>query len=231
MIKHLSLDLWNTLLVSNYKFSIDRINYLQNHYFSGFEKEIIDEKIENIGMEADKINMKNGISISSEKMYNDLLRKENIIIKKDELTKLYEDLEIEFLNNIPNLMYDLDKITNCFENLKSNGFTLNISSNTAFIKGKTLLKVLKKIKIHKYFDFFIFSDEIDCSKPSKKFFDHLIHKCSQLNLNKNNILHIGDSLEADIVGANQSGIKSKHIIKKQQDLIIYLNSKNFNEDF
>jgi len=33
MIKHISLDLWNTLLVSNNKFSIDRINYFHNNYF------------------------------------------------------------------------------------------------------------------------------------------------------------------------------------------------------
>ena len=231
MIKHISLDLWNTLLVSNNKFSIDRINYFHNNYFINHDKSLINEKIETIGEKTDMINMSEGISLESEKMYNELLSQENIIVDNIELSKIYNDLEIKFLNNIPELMYDFNKINSCFKNLRSNGFTLNISSNTAFIKGNTLIKILKKINIYKYFDFFIFSDEIQCSKPSEKFFNHLINKCSNLNLNKENILHVGDSLEADIIGANKSGIKSKHILKHEKCLLSFLNSISLNEKF
>ena len=39
---------------------------------------------------------------------------------------------------------------------------------------------------------------------------------------KNNIIHIGDSLEADIEGANAYGIKSKLIDPINKDLILFL---------
>ena len=116
MIKHISLDLWNTLLVSNNKFSIDRINYFHNNYFINHDKSLINEKIETVGEKADMINMNKGISLESEKMYNELLSQENIIVDNIELSKIYNDLEIKFLNNIPELMYDFNKITDYKKN-------------------------------------------------------------------------------------------------------------------
>ena len=78
MIKHISLDLWNTLLVSNNKFSIDRINYFHNNYFINHDKSLINEKIETIGEKTDMINMNEGISLESEKMYDQLLSQNNL---------------------------------------------------------------------------------------------------------------------------------------------------------
>ena len=70
-----------------------------------------------------------------------------------------------------------------------------------------------------YFDFLIFSDEINSSKPSSKFFKELERECKNLNVSKNSILHIGDSFEADVKGAEAFKIKSKLINIDDKKLI------------
>lgn len=224
MIKHISLDLWNTLLISNPNFSIERVNYFSNNYLSKISTDFISKEIEKIGIETDSINMSEGISIPSEKMYSKLLSKQNIILNESQLNKIYSDLELIFLKNLPLIMYKKDVLKKCFENLMSKDYSLNISSNTAYIKGKTLIKVLEKLELKEYFSFFIFSDQINYSKPSIKFFEKLLKNCEKKKINKENIIHIGDSIEADINGANQCEIKSHYVDKKQRNLVDFLNS-------
>lgn len=225
MIKHISLDLWNTLLISNPNFSVERVKYFSKNYLSNKKNNLISKEIENIGIETDLINMSEGISIPSEKMYSKLLfKQQNIILDESDLKIIYSDLELIFLKNLPFIMYNIDALKECFENLLSRGYSLNISSNTAFIKGKTLINVLEKLELKQYFSFFIFSDEINFSKPSKKFFEKLLNNCEKLKINKENIIHIGDSIEADINGAHQCEIKSHYVDKNERKLVDFLNS-------
>jgi putative hydrolase of the HAD superfamily len=225
MIKHISLDLWNTLLISNPNFSVERVKYFSKNYLSNINNDIISKEIENIGIETDLINMSEGISIPSEKMYSKLLfKQQNLILDESELKTIYSDLELIFLKNLPFIMYNIDSLKECFENLLSKDYSLNISSNTAYIKGKTLINVLEKLELKQYFSFFIFSDEINFSKPSKKFFEKLLKNCGKLKINKENIIHIGDSIEADISGANRCEIKSHYVDKNERKLVDFLNS-------
>lgn len=225
MIKHISLDLWNTLLISNPNFSVERVKYFSKNYLSNINNDIISKEIENIGIETDLINMSEGISIPSEKMYSKLLfKQQNLLLDESELKTIYSDLELIFLKNLPFIMYNIDTLKDCFENLLSKDYSLNISSNTAYIKGKTLINVLEKLELKQYFSFFIFSDEINFSKPSKKFFEKLLKNCGKLKINKENIIHIGDSIEADISGANQCEIKSHYVDKNERKLVDFLNS-------
>ena len=60
--------------------------------------------------------------------------------------------------------------------------------------------------LDRYVDGIFISEEIGAVKPQEAFFDHVlahIRPCP-----KNDILLIGDSLTADILGANRSGIRS-----------------------
>lgn len=218
-MKHISLDLWNTLLISNPIFSNKRVDYFSQKYFKDINKNLIRKRIEKIGIETDRTNMTFGISISSESMYKKLFSEIGGLPNRKELEKIYLDLEIIFLEDLPKAMYEIDVLVKCFEELKLKGYSLNISSNTAFIKGKTLIKVLESLQIKKYFDFFIFSDEIKLSKPSTKFFDCLISNCKKLDVDRDNITHIGDSLKADIFGAQQSKIKSIYVKKDEFKLV------------
>ena len=72
MIKHISLDFWNTLMVSNKIFSELRLDFLKKEFFQNISIEELSIQIETIGDESDLINMKEGISIPSEVMYQRL---------------------------------------------------------------------------------------------------------------------------------------------------------------
>tara|TARA_B100000768_G_C11281983_1_gene379170 strand:+ start:1895 stop:2578 length:684 start_codon:yes stop_codon:yes gene_type:complete len=219
MIKHISLDFWNTLMTSNKEFSNHRLDFLKTKYLPNISIEELNFNIEKIGDESDRINMSEGVSIPSELMYQRLFSQFEISINTNEAKNVYDSLEVFFLSNPPIPLYDLEELKKSLKVLKNKGFTLNISSNTAYIKGSTLRKVFKHYNLLSHFDFLIFSDEINSSKPSYKFFDKLAKDCEEINISKNSILHIGDSYEADIEGAELSKIKSRLIDYKKESLI------------
>ena len=89
---------------------------------------------------------------------------------------------------------------------------MSILSNTGFIKGVTLRKVLKELNIDQYFDFQLYSDEVGLSKPNPALFNLMIQQIKMFNNEKdvplNSIVHIGDNPAADIAGADAAGIES-----------------------
>ena len=82
---------------------------------------------------------------------------------------------------------------------------LNLSSNTGFIEGETLRTTLANMGILQYFDFLIFSDEINASKPSSHFFQHVY---DHIDVPKKAVLHIGDNPKADYQGAKNFGFNA-----------------------
>lgn len=64
---------------------------------------------------------------------------------------------------------------------------------------------LKKSGLLSYFDYLFISEEMNCVKPQKEYFEKI---CEEANCSCENILFVGDSLSADIVGAVQSGCVS-----------------------
>ena len=70
--------------------------------------------------------------------------------------------------------------------------TLQLSSNTMFISGKTLHSTLVHHKMDQFFTKFYFSDQIKCSKPCRFMYGHSDY-------------HIGDKTITDGTGAKQAG--------------------------
>ena len=206
MHKHISFDFWRTLAISNFKFSELRLLYLQENYLKNIDIKTIDNVIEKVGDEVDEINMSKGISLPSIDMYSMVFKNLDHSINKTKLKKIIEDIDVIFLENPPKLYSK--EIPNILDELKSQKFTMNISSNTAYIKGNVLKKAMELLKIHDYFSFFVFSDEINHSKPSSHFFKSVTENCHNIGIFSDQIIHIGDNYRADIQGANKSNIKS-----------------------
>jgi FMN phosphatase YigB (HAD superfamily) len=206
LIKHISFDFWRTLAVSNPKFSELRLIYLQKNYLKHLHLTTIEEIIEKVGEEVDEINMNDGVSLPPSTMYSMVFNKLDQPINRASLKKIIEDIDNIFLDNPPKLFSK--EIPKILDELKTNNFSMNISSNTAYIKGNMLGKAMKLLKIHDYFNFYIFSDEINHSKPSPHFFKSVIDNCSNFGISSEQIIHVGDSYRADIIGATESQIKS-----------------------
>ena len=61
------------------------------------------------------------------------------------------------------------------------------------------------MSILQYFDFLIFSDEINACKPSSHFFQQVF---DHINVTKEAVLHIGDNPKADYQGARSFGFNA-----------------------
>ena len=70
---------------------------------------------------------------------------------------------------------------------------------------KRIVKMVKSLDLSAYFDFITYSEESKCSKPEKRIFEDAIRKSGFVNLEANEVLHIGDDLDKDYWGARKMG--------------------------
>ena len=226
-IKHYSFDLWLTLIKSNPYFKKARAEYFFKN-FNFLRKSI--QEVETIFREVDvtcnRINEITGKNIDSDEMYLLALHKMNgkiDFISEIAPSEIYSDIEVIIFNYLPEI-YD----KNTLETLKkikyeSKDITMNILSNTAFIKGETLRKVLNELAFSEYFDFYIFSDEVGYSKPNIKIFnlawDEILKiRNDSTTLKKEEVIHIGDNFSADIEGAEKFGFSYLQINSNEKSI-------------
>lgn len=206
-IKNISFDLWMTLIRSHPEFKLKRAELISDTFnIKTISPKEIDGFIRSVDNVFDRYNMISGKKLSANKMYQELLQR--LVPKSEEVTleaaiKLREQADALFLEYRPVFMND--NIPQILLQLKNDGYILNLSSNTGFIEGETLRTTLADLGIIEYFDFLIFSDEIDASKPSSHFFQHVYN---HIKAAKNEVLHIGDNPKADYQGAKNFGFNA-----------------------
>ena len=208
--QHISFDLWLTLVKSNPEYKNKRNILFKNYFNINIDLDIISEKVRYYDVLCNSINEKIGKNIDTFEIYIMILKSLDVDISKIEINSLknfYSLSEKIFFEFEPIL---INKNTvEIFNILINKGVSLSILSNTGFIKGKNLKKYFKKNKLDNYFSFQIYSDEYNWSKPNIELF-RLVH--NEVNKNKNiekqNILHIGDNTIADYQGASQYGFSA-----------------------
>ena len=214
MYEHYSFDLWLTLIKSNPLFKPARIDYFfENYNFSKKNKIEIKKIFRKVDLMCNLINEKVGKNVDAMEMYLIvlyLLDEKDHDIDAIEMAELYQQMEELVLENIPILLNQ--NIRPTLMKIREQGATTSILSNTGFIKGTTLRKVLTKLKILDLFDFVIFSDEIDMSKPNDKIYELLYNEVKVLkksnSIKKEKIVHIGDNYTADYLGAKDFGFNA-----------------------
>jgi len=214
LIKHISFDLWLTLIKSHPQFKEKRAEFLGKNFNPfGYPVKTIMEIVQYTDKVCDRLNEISGRKVPTEWMYRRILIKlgfkaesvsdDMVSAIKLEVNELFMNFQPEFLNKSIRLI---------LHSLKDEGYTINISSNTGFIEGDIIVATLNNLNIARYFDFCIFSDEIGLSKPSSGFFEKIVERTG---LEKWEVLHIGDNRKADYDGALKFGFKALHI-KNQQ---------------
>lgn len=213
--KHYSFDLWLTLIKSNPAFKDNRATYFHKN-FNNTKKSLAEVIVifRKVDLMCNSINEKSGRNIDSVEMYLMVISMINdyaVPIHDVDLDRLAVEMENLLFTYMPMIyssetFYVLDYLKKRKEN------TISILSNTGFIPGNLLRKVLKHLQIDVYFDFQIYSDEVGMSKPNQKLFELMVNKLVDIRRDRkvdlNNIIHIGDNLNADINGANSIGISS-----------------------
>jgi putative hydrolase of the HAD superfamily len=212
--KHYSFDLWLTLIKSNPTYKQERVQYFFRN-FNGRHKSIDEIAItfRQVDLMINAINEKAGKNVDAEEMYLMIISMINdydFNFSDVDLKALDQDMEQIVFNHMPDLYCGdcLDVLAKIKESGKS---SINILSNTGFIKGKTLKKVIEHLGIGQFIDFQLYSDEVRMSKPSTGFFqlmlDH-IDRTKHPELLLTDVIHVGDNPHADVRGAEAMGINS-----------------------
>lgn len=177
MIKHISLDFWNTLAIPNKQFAADREVYL------GYVCKISFTKIKPLYQATkkylDTLAESQGTGFTVEQNYELLLRQFNLSLKQRQ--EIQVGIETLFLQSPPTINEDL-----IFKLLDRRCYSYSIASNTNFISGKIIRKILSK---HLLTKFELFSDELGFSKPHHLFFNNIIDRAG---CKPEEILQIGD---------------------------------------
>jgi putative hydrolase of the HAD superfamily len=85
------------------------------------------------------------------------------------------------------------------ETLQAQGFTLGVISNF----DSRLFDILDGFDIARFFDPIIISTRAGAAKPEQGIF---IHALTRAGVKAREALHVGDSYEADVIGARQAGL-------------------------
>lgn len=214
LYKHYSFDLWLTLIKSNPAFKTERTKYFHAHFNS--KKKTIAEVafiFRQVDLMVNAINEKTGKNIDADEMYLmviSIINDYSTEFQELDMEELYLEMEGLLMNHMP-LLYSDDSLRVLTE-LKSTGLsTANILSNTGFIRGKTLRKVLDHLQLTALLDFQLYSDEMRLSKPNPKFFQLMLDTIDQVRhpeIGLHEIIHIGDNPIADVKGAKAMGINT-----------------------
>jgi putative hydrolase of the HAD superfamily len=174
---------------------------------------MVNDTIRKYDVLCNKISEKTEMHIYFHSIYylilNDLKINIDIIdqAKLDEFYNLSDQLFIEYM---PELIFP--RISLLLKQIQSEGKTASILSNTAFIQGTTLRKMISHYELSNYFSFQLYSDEIGFSKPNPLAFERVFENAKQFQtVLKNDIVHIGDNKYADFEGAINYGFKAIQI--------------------
>ncbi len=221
--RHYSFDLWLTLIKSNPDFKRQRAQFFYKNFNSKNKKfealEAIFKQVDDI---CNAVNEKTGNNVDAYEMYLMviyLINDSSDIFAEINVESLYQQIEGIVFEFLP-IIYD-PKTAEVLDQIKQkNSSTIGLLSNTAFIKGSTLRKVLTELDIIQYFDFQLYSDEMNLSKPNKLAFELMIQLASakHTELCRSQIVHVGDNYRADILGASAVGISTFQINSNQNNI-------------
>jgi putative hydrolase of the HAD superfamily len=208
--KHISFDLWLTLIKSNPDFKMKRSRLLAEFFDIPFDTSHINNTIKKYDVLFNRIAEVSGKHVHQTHMWLIILNE--LGCKTEELPAQKIDAfnkqaEQVFFDNSPVLIDEnSDKV---LSKIASHGITINLLSNTGFIEGHMLRKLLAGWGLDRYFSFQLYSDETGLAKPGAAAFECLFNNIQKIQtINKSDILHIGDNKTADVEGARQFGLSA-----------------------
>lgn len=211
---HLSFDLWLTLIRSNPEFKQKRNSLFKDFFEINAPIEKVTEVVRYYDVLCNNINEKTGLNLSTYEIYYLILGALDVDLHANDAKRLgdfYNETEALFFNYKPELIFPNIKVQ--FEEMVAEGKSINILSNTGFIKGKSLRKLLSYYELEESISFQIYSDEVGFSKPNLEIFQLVFDQVNNSKkVQKSEILHIGDNSIADYNGAVNFGFEA-HLLK------------------
>lgn len=228
--QHYSFDLWLTLIRSNPSFKRERTKFFFDHFnHSQKSLEEVDRIFRRIDLLTNAINEKTGGNLDTDTLHLMVISEINdhqYDFEAIDLAALYNEMEalvfqyrpIVYCSATVDVLRTLHQRQDC---------TLSLLSNTAFIKGRTLRKILQELELGQYLHFQLYSDETGVSKPNPHMFRLMLDSIATTRngemIQPQHIIHIGDNVKADIQGATRAGIHSLLVNSNNQCISSLLN--------
>jgi putative hydrolase of the HAD superfamily len=204
MIKAITFDCWNTLLIDDGSQDAKMWDYLklvcQENGIS-----LADKDIAAAWTEEDK--RREEYVIAHHKTKDALLRTETLLeildvrLPHPEVVRIAEYFDRVALGVQPPHVPKVEEILE----LLSPRYKLGVICNGGFHSADTVRKILDAHKLLGYFEWLSFSDELDVAKPHRDIFEITVKK---LGCELEEAAHIGDSEYSDIIGAINAGMKA-----------------------
>ncbi len=121
-------------------------------------------------------------------------------ISRDTFARILNRYADSFFESPPALAEGVPEMLSA---LKDKGYRLGIISNTGQTPGRLIRAYLEDLDIIGYFDHATFSDEVRLSKPAPAIF---LHTLASMGCLADQVVHVGDHLRNDVLGAHQVGI-------------------------
>lgn len=202
VIKHVSFDVWNTLISANPDFAKARTDFLSAYLQVPATK--VNEVYRKLKDWSDRRAESHGESQSSESLYKALLF--NLDRQDMDWKPVQLGLELAFANHPPTFLPETRQVLKA---IQDKGLTLSIGSNTNFIRGAVLRDVvLDGLGVD--WDYWVFSDEQNVSKPHERFWRTVWGYADENAHWPSEVLHVGDNLICD-GGCQKYGIQFQHV--------------------
>ncbi len=202
----LSFDLWMTLIRSNPEFRPARNAVFRSAIAPAMPAEEFDRIVHEQDSIADTIAEQDGRDMSFEERVQ-MIAQAATASHVNALTMegLYQQ-QTELLETHPPILLS-PRTADVLEQLGTR-YDLAVISNTGFIRGREMRRMLGSLGVLESFQYLIFSNEIDSPKPDKRIFDVLL-QLAQVPAGA--VTHIGDNMIADIHGARSAGMRAIHL--------------------
>ncbi|QIG72568.1 putative dehalogenase hydrolase-like protein [Rhizobium phage RHph_Y65] len=199
-IRHISFDVWNTLVIPNPDYARARSMYLGKVF--NMVSEDAAKLYSRVKKWIDELAVQTGMGPDAESNVLMLLNMADRYADPQEILINFENLFFKYPPIIHHAVRD------GLRALKHHGYTFSIASNSNFISGRTMTKF-----IHAEFGcmaYEVYSDLEGYAKPHLRFFEEVFHGARLQGLAdySSEILHVGDHEICDVKGANDYGFKS-----------------------
>lgn len=204
MIKAVTLDCWNTLIVDDDQ----RAEKMKAYFRAIFEENKISLSDEDINtILSDELVLFENYVVCHRKTPNARDRAETVFrlagieLPEERLLRVAYDCDHMALEGRPPLV---PGVTETLESL-AESHVLGVICNTGFHGASTLREILSGHGLPPFFRHLTFSDEAGVAKPHERIFQLTLEK---LGARPDETVHVGDSEPADIAGAKLAGLRT-----------------------
>lgn len=216
MIKHVTIDLWMTLIRSHPSYKKERVLKVHTllHEFAGYKgsPNAIQAAIKGVDEYHTMVCEKTGYhNMNQRDLWFMVMYHLNI---HEKVTLEQVDLIISQCNELfglyPPEFIDKDTIP-ILKEVMGLGASIDIISNTGFITAGTLKRMFLDKLLGKIVRKMYFSDTLIWAKPNTDIFQASLRSAREggnRDIQPSNVLHVGDNIIADIKGAKQAGFNT-----------------------